>query len=283
MSQLSIASDGTRDHLADSLSANTVEPIQVRADPSALVFDPHTNVLYVADGYSGAIVRVTENQQRVATIDSGGVITTNRIGGLALAPDGTLFASRIGNGQAGAILRIPVEGGRAEPLPKVPLRAWRGALVHDGERLFATQYMRSSSGAFDGSIVEVDATGTCSNVIDGFLHPTGIAKLGNVLVVADARQRAVFRVSLAGGRGVLRYQLACNIDRPDSLCACGDDSVLVTTFDDYDEQGSVVRLWLDGRSQVIARGGWEPRGIATDGARAFVAMRRTGTVKVFDL
>jgi hypothetical protein len=258
--------------------------IMLRTDPSSLVFDPRSDQLYVADSYSGAIVRVErDTQQRVATIESGGVIATDRIGGIALAPDGTLYISRIGHGQAGAIYRVAPES-RPEPLARVPARPWRGGLVHDGERLFATQYMRSSSGAFDGSIVEVDlANGTCSNVLDGFLHPTGIAKLGNVLVVADARRRAVFRVSLAGGRGVLRLQLAGDIDRPEDVCACGGDSVLVTTFDDSIGRGTVRRLWLDGHSALIAEGPWDPRGVATDGDRVFVAMRRTGTVMVFDL
>ena len=164
-------------------------------------------------------------------------------------------------------------------------RVWRGGLVHDGERMFATQFMRSNSGAFDGSVVEIDpTTGACSHVIDGFLHPTGIAKVGNVLVIADARQRAVFRVALAGGRGVFRLQLAGAIDRPEGVCGYDGDSVLVTTFDDSIGRGTVRRLWLDGRRQeLVAEGPWEPRGVATDGERVFVAMRRSGMVMVFDI
>ncbi len=259
------------------------KPILVRADPSSLLFDPCTRALYVADAYGGVIIRVlNETQCRLATIDSGGVIATNRIGGIALAPDGTLFASRVGYGQAGAILRIA--DGRAEALPRLPSRPWRGDIVFADDRLYATQYLRSSSGPFEGSIVEVDPkTGACSQVIDGFLHPTGLVKLGPILVVADARQRAVFRVTVSGGRGVLRLQLAGDIDRPQSLCAVDGDSVLVTTFDDYTGRGTVRRIWLDGRVKTIAYGPWEPRGVATDGDRVFVATRRTGHVLVFPL
>lgn len=259
-------------------------PILVRADPSCLAFDPRSNALYVADAYGGAVVRVAgDTQRRLATIDSGGVIATNRIGGIAVAPDGTLFASRIGYGEAGAIFRFGADG-RADPLPKVPSRPWRGGIVYDDQRLYATQYQRSASGAFDGSIVEIDPiSGTCSQVLDGFLHPTSIIKLGSILVVADARQRAVFRVSLAGGRGVLRLQLAGSIDRPDSLCPCTEDSVLVTTFDDVTGRGTVRRIGLDGQVRTVAHGPWEPRGVATDGERVFVAIRRTGRVLVFPL
>jgi len=60
--------------------------------------------------------------------------------------------------------------------------------------------------------------------------------------------------------------------------------VLVTAYDDDTRCGSVHRIWLDGRrTAVLARGPWEPRGIATDGARIFVAARRAGRVLVFDL
>jgi len=259
------------------------EPILVRADPSYLLFDLCTRSLLVADTYNGTIIRVADDtQRRIATIDSGGVIATNRIGGIALAPDGTLFASRVGYGQAGAILRIA--DGRVEELPRVPTRPWRGDLVYADDRLYATQYLRSSSGPFEGSIVEVDPrTGACSLVLDGFLHPTGIVKLGTTLVVADARQRAVFRITVAGGRGVLRLQLAGEVDRPEALCACGSDSVLVTTYDERAGRGTVRRIWLDGHARTVAEGPWEPRGVATDGDRVFVAIKRTGRVLVFSL
>ena len=261
-----------------------LQPIQLRADPSCLAFDQHSQALLVADAYSGAIVRVEQHtQRRIATIESGGVIATNRIGGVALAPDGTMYVSRVGYGQAGAIYRI-APNTPPEVLAKLPQRPWRGGLVFADNRLYATQYMRSSNGPFDGAIVEVDPrTGATSMVMDGFLHPAGIAKVGPTLVIADARQRAVFRVGLVAGRAVLRLQLAADLARPDSLCACGNDSVLVTSYDDATCRGSVRRIWLDGHVRVIAEGPWEPRGVATDGERVFVAVRRTGSVMVFHL
>lgn len=255
--------------------------ILVQGDPGCVAIDS-TNALVVGDVYGGALVRITDDhQRRIATIDSGGVATADRLGGIAITPDGTVYVSRIGHGQASAIYRV--RDGRSEALQNVPAKVWLGALALDGDRLYATHYMRSRSGAFDGAIVEVDARGTCSLVIDGLLHPTGLVALGSQLIVADARQRAVFRIDISGGRGVFRLQLAADVDRPDSLCACGDNSVLLTSFDEQNGVGAVRRLWLDGYSAVIAQGTWEPRGIACDGEHAYVATRRTGSVMVFDL
>jgi sugar lactone lactonase YvrE len=260
-------------------------PIPVREDPNGLAFA--NGVLYVADGYSGAIVRVDgTQQQRIATIDPAGVVASNRIGGIAATPHGTLYAARIGHGHSGAIFRVQADGD-LEELDRLPARFWRAGLVYDvaEHALYTTQFMSGKRGAFDGSIVQVDlVSGEPSTVLDGFLKPMGIAKLGSTLVVADARQRAVFRVDLVAGRAVFRIQLAGDVDRPDSLCACGSDSVLLTTYDEDTRLGAVRRLWLDGkRSAVIARGPWEPRGIATDGTRIFVAAHRAGRILVFTL
>ncbi len=261
----------------------TRPPITVVADPVCVAL--HGDALVVADGYSGAIVRVTgEFQRRIATVDTGAMISANRVGGLAIAPDGTVYASRIGEGQVGAIFAFDPEG-ESRTLANVPQKVWQGALAFDAgaKRLYATQYMRSRSGAFDGAVVEVDlANGTCSNVIDGFLHPTGLALLDNVLVVADARRRAVFRVDLAGGRGVFRLQLSADVERPDSLCPCGPDAVLVTSTEDETGIGTVRKIGLDGSSEIIEQGAWEPRGVVCDGERAYVATRRNG-VLVLDL
>jgi len=265
-------------------------PRDVARPPLTVVSDPvcvglHGEAVIVADGISGAIVRVAGDLQRqVATVESGGTISSNRVGGLTIAPDGTLYIARVGEGQVGAIIRVDPEG-RVHALPNVHVKIWQGALAYDATRtrLFATQYMRSRSGAFDGAIVEVDLeSGTCSNVIDGFLHPTGLAVLGNVLVVADARRRAVFRVDLSGGRGVFRLQLSTDVERPDSVCACGDDAVLVTSTEDETSIGTVRRIGLDGSSKVLAQGPWEPRGAVCSADRAYVATRRHG-VLVIDL
>jgi hypothetical protein len=260
-------------------------PIPVRDDPGGLAFAG--GMLYVADGYSGAVVRVVGSvQQRVATIDTAGVIAANRIGGVAATPHGTIYVARIGHGYTGAIFRVQPDA-EPEELDKLPARFWRYGVTYDvaEHALYTTQFMSGKRGAFDGSIVAVDlVSGEPSTVLDGFLKPMGIAKLGDTLVVADARQRAVFRVDLVAGRAVFRIQLSSDVDRPDSVCACGDDSVLVTTYDDETRLGAVRRLWLDGkRSAVLARGPWEPRGVATDGTRVFVSAHRSGRVLVFPL
>lgn len=260
-------------------------PIPVREDPSGLAWA--SGALYAADGYTGAVFRIDgQRQQRIATIDTAGVIAANRIGGIAAAPHGTIYVARIGHGVTGAVFRVEPDG-MIEELDKLPARFWRYGVAYDRAEhaLYTTQFMSGKRGAFDGSIVSVDlVSGEPSTILDGFSKPMGIAKLGSTLVVADARQRAVFRVDLVAGRAVFRIQLAADVDRPDSVCACGDDSVLVTTYDDETRLGAVRRLWLDGkRSAVLARGPWEPRGIATDGTRVFIAAHRAARILVFSL
>jgi hypothetical protein len=260
-----------------------LRPIFVRADPNGLAFDHHAHALYIADSYTGAIICAEGDQQRrIATIDSGGAIG-ERIGGLAITPYGTLFVTRIGQGGAGAIFRVELDG-QVEEVGRLPAVYHRIGVTYDAREhaLYTTQFRSGANGACDGSVVMIDlVTQDASTVLDGFAKPVGIVKLGPTLVVADARQRAVFRIELVSGRAVLRLQLAGNIDRPDSLCAFGLDSVLVTTYDEQAKRGAVRRLWLDGRAWTIASGPWEPRGIATDGERAFVAMKRGGQVMTF--
>lgn len=261
-----------------------LQPILVRADPNGLAYDRHSDSLFVADGYSGAIVRIDgERQRRIATIESGGGLTTNRIGGIALTPYGTLFVTRLGYGESGTIFRVEPDG-QTEALERLPPQYWRLGVTYDAAEhaLYATQYLTSKHGAHSGEIVTIDlVTGEPSTILDGFAMPIGIVKLGRTLVVADARQRAVFRVDLVAGRAVRRLQLVADIGRPDSLCVCSDDSVLVTSYDHETQRGSVRRLWLDGRTRGIASGPWEPRGVATDGQRVFVSSRRGGRVLVF--
>ena len=109
--------------------------------------------------------------------------------------------------------------------------------------------MKSTSGPFDGSVVAIQlATGQTSTVLDGFMKPVGVAKLGHKLVVTDARQRAVYIVEMRGGRPLTRVRLT-GFDRPDSICACGPDSVLITCYDEGPRRGSVKKLWLDGRTR----------------------------------
>lgn len=249
-----------------------LRPIHVGADPSGVAFDANGDALYVADAYSGAIVRVDgDRQRRIATLPAG-VIGADRVSAIAITSPGTLFAAA----QSGAIVRIEPDG-QTEILEGLVRGFLRAGLAYDATEhaLYATQ----SLGNREGSVIAIDlVSGIPSTIIDGFLKPVGLAKLGGALVVADARTRAVYRVELIAGRAVHRYQLAADLGRPDSLCAFGRDSVIVTSFDESQQRGHVRRLWLDGRSQSLASGPWEPRGVATDGERAFIAIRRGGRV-----
>ncbi len=260
-----------------------LRPVYVNADPNGLAYDAHSVSLYVADAYAGTILCIEGDRHRpLATIDSGGVIG-ERIGGLAITPYGTLFVTRIGHGSAGGVFRVEPDG-QTEQLGRLPADVHRLGVTYDAREhaLYTTQFRGSARGAHDGSIVVIDlASGEPSTLLDGFAKPVGIEKLGEMLVVADARQRAVFCIELLSGRAVRRLQLAGDLGRPDSLCAYGPDSVLVTSYDNDTERGSLRRLWLDGRQLVIASGAWQPRGVTTDGERAFVAMRHGGQVMVF--
>lgn len=274
-------------HNALALEADDdLQPIVVRADPNGLAYDRHTSTLFVADGYTGSILRIEgHHQRRIATIDSAGALGTNRIGGLTITPYGTLFVTRLGYGESGTIFRVEQDG-QLEALDRLPRHYWRLGVTYDAAEhaLYATQYLTSRNGAHSGEIVTIDlATGEPSTILDGFAKPIGIVKLGSTLVVADARQRAVFRVDLVAGRAVRRLQLVADIGRPDSMCALGNDSVLVTSYDEDTQRGSVRRLWLDGRTRGIASGAWEPRGVSTDGQRVYVASRRGGRVLVFSV
>jgi DNA-binding beta-propeller fold protein YncE len=272
-----------RDDL-DDLSA-----ITVRADPMGLAVDRGTGALFVADGTTGAILRIEDGDRhrRIATIGHVGTrgAATPLVGGIAITPFGTLFATHVGNGSNGSIARFD-PGGHVETYDRLDRGVWRLGLAYDVREhaLYATQFHTSRFGAHDGSIIAIDlVTGEPSTIIDGFAKPIGIAKLGSTLVVADARQRAVFRVDLRAGRAIQRLQLVGDLGRPDSLCACGPDSVLVTSFDPELGRGAVRRLWLDGRTQGLGSGSWEPAGVATDGDRVFVAARRANKVLVFPL
>lgn len=276
--------------LLHEVRAGTEEPdelqtISVRADPIGLAVDRATRSLFVADGATGAIQRIDEGDghRRIATIGHAGGRGTAapRIGGIAITPFGTLFAT---GGADGSIARI--DSGRFETFDRLSRDAWRLGVTYDVREhaLYATQFHTSRFGAHDGSIIAIDlVTGEPSTIIDGFGKPIGIAKLGDVLVVADARQRAVFRVDLHAGRAVQRLQLVADLGRPDSVCACSHDSVLVTSFDPELGRGAVRRLWLDGRTRGIGSGTWDPAGVATDGDRVFVAARRSNKVLVFPL
>jgi hypothetical protein len=134
----------------------------------------------------------------------------------------------------------------------------------------------------EGAIVEIDlVSGRTTTVLDGVGKPVGVAKLGTALVVTDAAERVLHRVELEGGRAVACSRLAHELVRPDSVCAFDEESVLVTSYDDTTRMGAVHRVWLDGAVHTIATGSWQPRGVASDGERAFVAARRAGRILVF--
>jgi hypothetical protein len=261
--------------------SDDLHAILVPADPNGLAYDPGDDTLYLADG-GGAVLAIEHGRRRwVATIGAAGC-AADQLGGIAVAPDGTLYVARLGHGHAGAIVRITRRGAAAE-LPGLSPDAWRLGVVHDPtERaLYTTQYHKTASGPCDGAVVRIDlTTGDVEPVIEGLGKPVGVAKLGSTLLVTDARRRAVICAELAAGHGARCTELPLG-DRPDSIAACGADSVVLTSYRPEAGLGSVHRLWLDGTIDTLATGSWQPRGIASDGDRAFVSIRRGGRVLVF--
>lgn len=260
-----------------------IAPILVRADPNGLAFEPATDCLFVADDRGRAIIRVSgERQARHAEIPSGGIVARNHLGGLALAPDGTLYAARLGYGRAGAVLRVTPDGAVSELPGLDPLR-YRIGVALDPERraLYVTEFLRSRCRPFAGTVVRVELdSGRVTTVCDGFLKPVGIAVVGGALVVADKSLGSVALIRLVGDRA-LRTVIATGVPRPDAITAAGPDSVFVACNDEESATGMIFEVWLDGRIRFVARGPWEPRGLAYDGAdRLFVSARRTGRVVV---
>src|SRR5262245_22399475 len=261
----------------------TTEPYAVSGDPNGLTYDRYTDTLYAADARNGAILAIDGTRQvRVAKIDSAGIVSTQRISGITATPYGTVFVSRLGHGRAGAVFRVEADGQR-EAIAGIDPRFWRLGVHYDAQAhvVYSTQFLKSRSGPFEGSIVEIDLTDNyVSTLVGGFAKPVGVTRLGDSLIVTDAGQRAVVRIGLVHGHAVTRSVITDSIGRPDSICTSGRDSLLVSTYDRDRDRGAVVELWLDGLTRVIAEGTWEPRGVATDGERVFVALRPVATILV---
>jgi DNA-binding beta-propeller fold protein YncE len=260
--------------------SDDLHAIAVQADPNGLAYDRNDDTLYIADG-GGAVLAIEQgHRRRVATIDAAGC-TADQLGGIAVAPDGTLYVARLGHGHAGAIFQIA--GGTVTELPGLSPRAWRLGVAYDAveHALYATQYHKTETGPCDGSIVRIDlSSGEVDTVVDGLCKPVGVAKLGSTLLITDARRGSVICAELAGPRSGRSTELVIGLDRTDSIAARGLDAVVLTTYRPDTGVGTVRELWLDGTLATIASGRWEPRGIASDGDRAFVSIRRGNRILV---
>ncbi len=236
--------------------------IYLGADPNGLALA--NGVLFVADAETGTIFRADSTP--LATLY--GDEPRDCVRGLAAAPDGALYATT-----RHGIFRITPDGSTIEL--DLPTEPWRLGVACRGRAVYTTQFYKSVDGPYDGSVIRI-ADGRITTIARGFGKPVGLAWVGDSLVVTDAEQRGVFAID---GRRYVRA-LAAPDARPDSICAYGSDSALVTTYDAELRRGAVLRVWLDGRSREVASGTWEPRGIATDGELVFVSVRRGGRVLV---
>lgn len=260
--------------------------IQLRGDPSALAYDYRSDLLCVADAYSGAVIAVDHHrntQRRIATIDAAGVVSTQRIAGLAVARNGTLYISRVGYGEVGAIFEVPA-GGLPRTIDRLSPRAWRGGVYWGEGAVYATQYRQCAEGPHSGEVIAIAGDGTHTLVADGFAKPISVVSFGELIVVSDAHREALYRIErgdCASESTTLHRFL--ELPNPGALCRVGHDSLLVTSYHSATGRGAVHRIWLDGRSRLIAEGQWLPRGVATDGERVFIATLRTGKILVVPL
>lgn len=149
--------------LLDHRAPNT-DPYHIAGDPNGLAFDPHTDTLYAADARGGVVWGLDPTRQaRVARIESDGVVTTQRISGLAVTPYGTLFVARLGHGRAGAVFRIEPDGQRTA-LEGIDARFWRLGLHYDAHEhvVYSTQFLKSRSGPFEARWSRsISRMGTC--------------------------------------------------------------------------------------------------------------------------
>jgi sugar lactone lactonase YvrE len=249
----------------------------VRADPNGLAYDRERDAVLVADARSGAVLRLDGSRcDRLAKIDSGGVVAADRIAGIAVASDGAVYVTRLGYGRAGAIARI--DAGVVDFVRGQSPQRWRIGLCDAGDGgLLVTEFARGLGGPHDGAVVHVDPdTGRSEPVLTGLAKPVGVAVVGTCVVATDAVTRRVW----AAERGGTPRVLAEGLGRPDSVAALGDSAVVLTAYDPDTKVGTVFRLGLDGDVAVLWTGAHAPRGIATDGVRAYVALRRASRVVV---
>jgi sugar lactone lactonase YvrE len=247
-----------------ALPAHEPSAIYLSADPNGLALA--NGVLYVADAETGTIMRADSTP--LATVY--GEETCDCVRGLAAAPDGSLYATT-----RHGLFRITPDGSTIElDLPSEPVRF---GIACRGRAVYATQYSNSIAGPCDGKVVRI-ADGRVTTIAQGLGKPVGLAWVADSLLVTDAAQRGLFAID---GRRSVR-EVATFDARPDALCAYGS-SALVTTYDDVEQRGAVLRVWLDGKSCEIASGDWEPSGIVTDGELVFVSVRRSGRVLILTL
>lgn len=250
-------------------------PIHLSGDPCALGFDHRRGVLYAAEGKSGTILALDGWQRkRVTAIESGGGIGTARVGGLALGPDGTIYATRP---QPGTIFAL---GQHLELLDALAPRWLRAGLAYDESchALYATQYLASGG---EGIVSRFDLDRReLVGIACGFCKPIGIAKLGPTLVVADAQLGALYRIDLEDGRATRCAPIAEGLDRPTAVCSAGKQGALVASYHDAHGWGAVRQVRLDGRIDTVAEGAWEPSAIVATDDHIYIAIARERTVLV---
>lgn len=261
--------------------------IDVQAEPNGLAYRADEGALYIADDDDNRIlVRGDDGALRVfAEIENpSGDPGTDGLGDLDFAADGSLYVPRFGFGVPGlgAIFRVAPDGTPTQ-LAGVNAEWRRVGLDYDDARglLYVATYSRDADDVYTGWVAVVDpVAGTESIVVEGLSKPVGIAVIGDSLFVADQVQRRLYRVDLAAETPALAL-VSDEFESLDLIEATPDGQLLVLSHDTANSEGLVYRVTPEGAISTVARGDWEPRGIAFDGeSRIFVSARDSQTIVI---
>lgn len=165
-----------------------------------------------------------------------------RVDNLALAPDGTLYATLEGSFGEGYVVRIAE--GRVIPLLR-DLNRPDGLLLH-GDRLYVTEEVEN------GRVLEYDLAGGTGRTWTVLRKPEGIDRLpdGSLVVSEDMPDGRVLVLDPVGAMRTLAEPL----NRPEGLAVGRDGAVYVAET----ATGRVLRVAPDGGISVVVSGLVEP-------------------------
>lgn len=261
--------------------------IDVQAEPNGLYYRADEAALYIADDDNNRVLRRADD----GTLDvfaeipnPSGDPGADGLGDLDFAADGALYVPRFGFGMEGlgAIFRVAADGTPTE-LAGVDSQWRRVGLDHDDARglLYVATYSRDADDVYTGWLSTVDpVAGVETKLVEGLIKPVGIAVIGDSLFVGDQVQRQLFRVDLTAPEPALAL-VSDEFESLDLFETTPTGELLVLSFDTANSTGYVYRVSQTGAISTVAKGDWEPRGIAFDGvSRIFVSARDSQTIVV---
>jgi len=252
--------------------------IEITADPNGLYYHAGRETLYVVDDDNNRILSIGDDGSRgiFAEIPNpSGDPGNDGLGDIDCDDGDWFYVPRFGFGETGlgAVFKISPEGAE-EAIEGVDTQ-WRriGLDYDDGQDiLYVATFNKDTTGIYAGWISVVDpGAGTEEQIITGFQKPVGVLKVGDVLLVTEQKEDAIYKVNLSADPPV-REMFIDDLLHPDIMEHAGEDAVYVAAFDEGSGTGYVYRVTLDGSRELVGTGEWEPRGIAFDGlSRIFIS------------